>query len=183
MENIHNFDEEKLTTKKSSKKLLVILTVIVVIVAILVLGFCNFTDKYGVIPTNEKLSSGDKIPYVIMLEGVPEDIHYEKEVGEISLSYSKTVFDMPADVTAFFGGGCRLTGFVYTFDGIDESNQNEIYQKITANIESTLDNSFSCEADVQNQRTVWTYSEGAKSECIELYTDGNNAHVVINFQY
>ena len=118
MENIHNFDEEKLTTKKSSKKLLVILTVIVVIVAILVLGFCNFTDKYGVIPTNEKLSSGDKIPYVIMLEGVPEDIHYEKEVGEISLSYSKTVFDMPADVTAFFGGGCRLTGFVYTFDGI-----------------------------------------------------------------
>lgn len=182
MENIRNFNEDKLKNKKL-RTFLSITILIIAIAVIFVLCFCNFTDKYGIIPAEEKISSGDKLLYVMLLEGFPKDIEYNKETSEICLSYNKTIYDTQADVTVFFGKGCRLDGLVYTFNEVSETDKNEFSKKMINNIDNELDERFSFEASNQNDKSTWKYSEGARSENIEFYFAENNAYIVTDFQF
>lgn len=184
MENLHNFDENKLKKKnKMFRFLFCVITCVFVIVFLL--AFCNFTDKYGKIPAIETLSSQDKFFYVLLNEGKPIEIQYNYNQvtnSEIYLLYNKNIYSIKTDVKMFFTSG-RLRTLVYDFDEESINNAQVFFENIISNIENELDERFIAEIDMLNCKAEWKYSEGARSESIEFYIENNKASIIVMFQY
>lgn len=187
--------------KSRRKRTALCVAAAVVFLLLILLLFCNFTDKYGVIPTDSRLHSCDKIPYVMLLYGIPEAVDYNAEALKTQLSYSKTVYGEEADVNLFFsrgewfvGGrfvtytGSSLCSIVYVFKGIDEENRAEFSEKIIDSIEKGLDESFTAQDISYEDETgayagrQWEYSGGARYEMVEYFVSGSEARIWISFQ-
>lgn len=180
MENLYNFDENKLNKKHKGLKIFCGVVIATTIIALIFV--CNFTAEYGQIPANKNLSAGDKILYVLFREGMPENIEYNKENSEICLVYDKTIYGTDSDVKIFFSDG-KISSLVYVFEEINKDNKYAFSENVINNIENELDDSFTSETDIQNCKAIWNYSEGAKSESIEFFVEEDNASIAIIFQF
>ena len=184
MEDLYNFNENKLNYKSKLLKVLFCVFIVLVILTItLIILTYNFSDKYGAIPDYENLTVGDKILYVLLYEGRPTDIEYNMQDSNICLIYSKTIYGEDSNVKMFFSKG-RLSSLVYEFEEFGESDKYRFFENVVNNIEIDIGEGFSTEVDNQNCKAIWQYSTGAKTENIELVIEENScANITVLFQY